>query len=133
MDAKGASLYARLTALKSKQPGLQTCISVGGWSFNDATNTPNTQTAFSDMVSSAGNRQAFIVSLRNFMQTYGFDGVDIDWEYPEADDRGGVTADFANFPTFLAELRAAFGSGLGITLNPPRLSWAWVGTAGLSP
>ncbi|KAJ6088215.1 CAZyme family GH18, partial [Penicillium sp. IBT 16267x] len=47
--------------------------------------------------------------------TYGFDGVDTDWEYPTADDRGGVTADFSNFPTFLAELRASFGSGLGIS------------------
>lgn len=123
MDANAASLYTRFTALKSKQPGLQTWISVGGWSFNDATNSPNTQTAFSDMAGSADNRQAFIASLRNFMQTYGFDGVDIDWEYPEADDRGGVAADYENFPTFLAELRAAFGSDLGITVTLPSSLW----------
>lgn len=123
MDANAGSLLARFTALKTKQPGLQTWISIGGWSFNDATNTPNTQNAFSDMVGSAANRQAFISSLRNFMQTYGFDGVDIDWEYPAANDRGGVAANFANFPTFLAELRAAFGSSLGISATLPSSYW----------
>ncbi|GAP92627.1 putative glycoside hydrolase family 18 protein [Rosellinia necatrix] len=119
MDANSASLFARFTALKRKQPGLQTWISVGGWSFNDATNTPNTQNGFSDMVASAANRRAFIISLRNFMQTYGFDGVDIDWEYPVVDDRGGRATDFDNFPVFLAELRASFGSGLGISVTLP--------------
>lgn len=43
-------------------------------------NSPNTQTAFSDVSSSAANRQAFATSLIQFMNTYGFDGVDIDWE-----------------------------------------------------
>lgn len=32
------------------------------------------------MSSSAANRQAFVTSLIQFMDTYGFDGVDIDWE-----------------------------------------------------
>ncbi|KFY85211.1 hypothetical protein V498_07750 [Pseudogymnoascus sp. VKM F-4517 (FW-2822)] len=123
MDGNAATLYSRFTALKAKQPGLQTWLAVGGWSFNDATNTPNTQNAFSDMVSTPANRQAFITSLRNFMQTYGFDGVDIDWEYPAADDRGGVPADFSNFPTFLDELRASFGSGLGISATLPSSYW----------
>jgi chitinase len=123
MDANAASLYSRFTALKAKRPGLQTWLSVGGWSFNDATNIPNTQNAFSNMVGSAANRQAFINSLRNFMQTYGFDGIDIDWEYPVADDRGGVKADFSNFSTFLAELRSSFGSGLGISATLPSSYW----------
>ncbi|KAI1454308.1 hypothetical protein F4805DRAFT_469461 [Annulohypoxylon moriforme] len=123
MDANAGSLYSRFTALKAKQPGLQTWLSIGGWSFNDATNTPNTQNAFSNMVGSAANRQAFIDSLRNFMQTYGFDGVDIDWEYPAADDRGGVEADFTNFPLFLSELRTSFGSGLGISATLPSSYW----------
>lgn len=80
MDSSSASLYSRFTALKQKSPSLQTWISIGGWSFNDDTNIPNTRTAFSDMCSSAANRQTFISALTKFMVTYGFDGVDLDWE-----------------------------------------------------
>ena len=94
MDSNGASLYSRFTALKNKKPGLEAWISVGGWSFTDP---GPTQTAFSTMVSSASNRQAFINGLIKFMDTYGFDGVDLDWEYPGADDRGGVSADTENY------------------------------------
>lgn len=94
MDGNAASLYNRFTVLKSKKPGLETWISVGGWSFTDP---GSTQKAFSNMASSAGGRQQWIQGLIKFMSTYGFDGVDIDWEYPGADDRGGVSADNANF------------------------------------
>jgi len=74
MNAGDPALYSQFTDLKTSYPGIQTWISVGGWSFNDATNSPNTQTAFSDMASTAANRQRWISSLANFMQTYGFDG-----------------------------------------------------------
>lgn len=122
MDATAASLYSRFRALKIKKPGLETWIAVGGWSFNDDTNVPNTQTAFSNMVGSAANRRAFIGSLLNFMQSYGFDGVDLDWEYPVANDLGGAAADFANFPLFLSELRASLGA-LGISVTLPSSFW----------
>jgi chitinase len=123
MTAGDEDLYRRFTALKSKKPSLKTWIAVGGWSFNDPTNVPNTRTAFSDMVASSANRQAFIGSLGQLLNTYGFDGVDLDWEYPAADDRGGVKADKANFVLLLADMRLAFGSRYGISLTLPASYW----------
>jgi chitinase len=123
MRSGDVELYRRFTALKSKQPGLQTWIAVGGWAFNNDTNVPNTRTAFSDMVSSAANRQAFITGLAQFLQTHRFDGVDLDWEYPAADDRGGVEADTANFIKLLQELRSAFSGRYGISRTLPASYW----------
>ena len=65
------------------------------------------------MAKTQANRQAFIVNLMSFMATYGFDGIDIDWEYPGADDRGGVPEDTANFVSLVQELQGAFGGLYG--------------------
>lgn len=120
MDSNGASLYSRFTALKSKKSSLQTWISVGGWSFTDP---GPTKTAFSEMTSTSGNRQKFISGLIKFMDTYGFDGVDLDWEYPGADDRGGKSQDTANYVSLAAELRVAFGTKYGISMTLPTSYW----------
>ncbi|KAL8726295.1 MAG: hypothetical protein Q9166_006797 [cf. Caloplaca sp. 2 TL-2023] len=114
MDSNSASLYSRFTALKQKYNGLETWISVGGWSFTDP---GPTQEAFSTMTSTSGNRQKFISSLLKFMNQYGFDGIDLDWEYPQADDRGGQEADTSNYVALAKELKAALGNkGLSMTL-----------------
>ncbi|KAI4600107.1 hypothetical protein KJ359_001209 [Pestalotiopsis sp. 9143b] len=109
MGSNSGSLLGRFTALKDTHSGLQAWISVGGWSFTDP---GPTRSSFSDMTSSAGNRKKFIDGLISFMEHYGFDGVDLDWEYPQADDRGGVTADKANYASLVKELRAAFVHGV---------------------
>ena len=57
------------------------------------------------------------------MRTYAFDGIDIDWEYPVASDRGGDTADFANYPTFMSELQQALGGQYGLTATLPSSYW----------
>ena len=122
MDSFTGTLYPQIIALKGKDPGLKIWISIGGWSFNDPGPTANT---FSTLASSIEAQNEFFASLISFMSNYGFDGVDLDWEYPVAPERGGNEADFANLPTFLRNLRNALNSsgflfGLSITLVSPR-------------
>ncbi len=71
MNSWDTAFYPRMTALKIMNPKLQIFISVGGWDAGGA--------VWSQLVSSEGNRQAFIASALTFLSTYGFDGVDIDW------------------------------------------------------
>ncbi|KAF2008423.1 glycoside hydrolase family 18 protein [Aaosphaeria arxii CBS 175.79] len=134
MDAGDPTLYTEFTNLKESYPGLQTWISIGGWSFNDATNNPNTQTAFSDMASTAANRKKFINSLTNLCKVSGLMVcADIDWEYPGAPDRGGKDVDIENFVTLLKELRAAWGTKYGLSATLPSSYWylRWFDLKGL--
>jgi chitinase len=71
-----APLYDQVTSLKQQQQGLQTWISIGGYSFNDP---GPTETTFSTLAASSSAQSSFFTSLISYMQKYGFDGVDIDW------------------------------------------------------
>lgn len=115
-DDNSTSLIARFTDLKTTNPGLQTWVAIGGWDFNDP---GPTATAFSDMVSCPENRTKFITEITHFMQTYAFDGLDLDWEYPSASDRGGRPADKENYVSLTKDLRAAFGTKYGLSVTLP--------------
>ncbi|KAJ6559056.1 putative class V chitinase [Mycena vulgaris] len=124
MDDTQVDLYSRLTNLKNRSPGLKVWISIGGWSMNDPDQP--TATTFSDLAGSSDAQSKFFSSLISFMSTYGFDGVDIDWEYPGAPERSGRPADFANYPTFLKNLRNAFaasGHNYGLSITIPSSYW----------
>ena len=143
MDANAASLYSRFTGLKGKAPSLQTWISVGGWSFTDRKHPSlskthcvdqalliidnsvagPTRTAFSSLAGSPSNRQTFISGVIKFMDTYGFDGVDLDWEYPASDDRGGGDSDTANYILLVKDMKSAFGSKYGLSMTLPTSYW----------
>lgn len=117
--AADTALYKQAMTLKDSNPNLKIFISVGGWAFNDP---GPTQKRFSTMASSAANRATFITSSIQFMRTYGFDGIDIDWEYPVDDLRGGVAADKANLNSLVKEFRSAIdssGGGFGLTITTP--------------
>ncbi|KAJ7155607.1 glycosyl hydrolases family 18-domain-containing protein [Mycena filopes] len=120
MTEGDSDLWKRTTALKSRNPTLQVFLSIGGWTFND----PPTQKIFSDLVGSAANTKTFISSLLKVFEAYGFDGLDVDWEYPGASDRGGIPADTKNYVTFMAAVKQAFsGPGYGLTFTAPSSFW----------
>ncbi|KAF8144038.1 hypothetical protein K438DRAFT_1874697 [Mycena galopus ATCC 62051] len=113
-------LWAETTALKSRNPSLKVFLSIGGWSFND----PPTSGIFSALAASSFNTQTFIDSVLITMLAYGFDGIDIDWEYPVAEDRGGSPGDLANYPIFLTAIKTAFGPfGYQLSFTAPSSYW----------
>jgi chitinase len=115
------NLYKRLMLIKRQDPDLRIFIAIGGWTFNDP---GPTATTFSDIAASVPRQRVFIESLMSFMSTYGFDGVDLDWEYPAADDRSGRPVDFENFPNFMARLRDSLRpSKKGISITIPASYW----------
>jgi chitinase len=91
--------FAKLRALKKYNPNLKLLISVGGWSWSGK---------FSDVALTDASRTAFAASCVDFIIQHGFDGVDIDWEYPVG---GGLATnvtrpeDEQNFTLLLARLR----------------------------
>ncbi|GKT97446.1 hypothetical protein Ct61P_15296 [Colletotrichum tofieldiae] len=107
MDDLDPSLFSKMTAMKRKNKALKVMVALGGWTFNDP---GPTQTVFHDLASSKANRAKFIGNLLSFMRQYAFDGVDFDWEYPGAEDRGGSEEDGENFTLLLEELRDAINN-----------------------
>lgn len=69
------------------------------------------------MASSKANRKAFISSLVSFLDKYGFDGVDLDWEYPGTPERGGMLSDTQNYVLLVSEMRESFATKYGISLT----------------
>lgn len=89
--------FNQLRKLKRKYPHLAVLISVGGWTLS---------TNFSDVARTSQGRAHFAKSAVAFMKKYGFDGVDIDWEFPGG---GGLSPgrpeDKHNFTLLLRTLR----------------------------
>jgi hypothetical protein len=65
------TMYAAVVALRSQNPSLKVLISVGGWNVGSA--------PFSEMANNDEARARFVSSSVEFLQQYGFDGLDLDW------------------------------------------------------
>jgi GH18 family chitinase len=82
---------------RAHQTGVQVLISVGGWGLDPQ---------FEELAANPSTRARFIKATMEIVDQYGFDGVDIDWEYPDP----GQSAQ--NYLALMRELRAALTNKL---------------------
>ena len=92
--------------------GVDVLVVLGGW---------DQSAGFSPMAADTAARRRFITNLVDFCVINGYDGVDLDWEYP------ANTTDRANFTTLVHEMRIAFAAAprpLTISLAVPATNWS---------
>nr|WP_159433219.1 glycosyl hydrolase family 18 protein [Clostridium cavendishii] len=99
--------YGQIKKFKQQHPNTKVLISVGGWSQSGG---------FHDAAATEQSRKVFADSAVEFIRTWGFDGVDIDWEYPtfkrdgdkvdNPNDQGTPKADESEKQTFTLLLKS---------------------------
>ncbi|KAI8036931.1 chitinase-3-like protein 1 [Drosophila gunungcola] len=95
-DNAGRGNIKSFNALKLKNPVLKTLVAVGGWNEGSK--------RFSIVAGDPVKRAKFVDDVVRFLQRHGFDGLDLDWEYP--DQRHSLqNEDRSNYITFLKELK----------------------------
>jgi chitinase len=134
VDKSDGPAMSTFNGFKSK--GLKKVImSVGGWNFPSH--------YFSQMASTKANRAKFITSALAWINKFGADGMDLDWEYPCSAPRedpvkisctkfrtvhdagGSCPADKNNLPLLIKEMRAAFGKDKLITIASQAAEKNW--------
>jgi len=77
------SLYEEINKLKRKNPQMKTLLSLGGASAGVE--------KFRKLCASDEDRKKFIKNTIEVLRKQNFDGLDLDWEFPEVNDKTGFT------------------------------------------
>ncbi|KAJ8319360.1 hypothetical protein KUTeg_004451 [Tegillarca granosa] len=114
-------MYERTIAIKQQNPKLKVLIAVGGW------NHENQVPLFSNMVTSDSTLNNFVSDSIQFLRDRGFDGLDLDWEYPSVrPENKARDSDKARFTILCKRLREAFEAEAKATGKPRLLLTAAV-------
>ena len=86
---------ARQLIKKAHNDNCKVYIAVGGWSYKDVP----LQSAFEEAAKTPETRKKLVESIVRVVEDYGFDGVELDWEYPNS-------ASSSNYEALILELSA---------------------------
>lgn len=108
-NAADSVVIKRMTALKKKYPHLKVLLSLGGWGGCETC---------SEVFATETGRKEFSISVRDLLQEYQADGIDLDWEYPAIEGYPGhryVPEDKLHFSLLVEELRKVLGKNAEIS------------------
>ncbi|CAG5134598.1 unnamed protein product, partial [Candidula unifasciata] len=103
-------MYDRTLKLKEKNPSLKILLAVGGYNMGSL--------PFIPLVETAASRSTFAQNAINFLRAKGFDGLDMDWEYPATG--GSPPTDKQKLVLLMQEIMRAFEAE-GQSTGKPRL------------
>ena len=92
--------------MKQINPQVKLLLGLGGW--NDSRTKK-----YSELLADQERRSSFVTHAVSFIRDWGFDGLDLDYEYPGHD---GAATDKEGFTALVKELREAFNP-LGLELT----------------
>lgn len=77
-------LYIEDLITKAHKHNVKVFLSIGGWGIGDGGGDDG---RFHRMAESDNGQNQFIVASMRMVEKFGFDGIDLDWEYPDPDNR----------------------------------------------
>lgn len=90
--------FKSFVQLKQQNPKLKTMIALGGWVDSQQNHDAYNLVFNNDII-----RSNFIKNLKEFLKNWGFDGLDLSYQFPQINEREG-------FAVWAKNIRKAFGN-----------------------